>query len=100
VLGAFCFLFTLNLFLRGRSTEALGGILGLVIFGVIGSGFYFASWQFGLLMFGLSFVFIAVSKPPAVRWHTGFSAIAPAVFGGNKQLTHRLPPPPRRKYPL
>jgi hypothetical protein len=32
VLGAFCFLFTLNLFLRGRSTETAGGILGLIIF--------------------------------------------------------------------
>lgn len=65
LLAMLCFLFTFNLFNRGRYTEVAGGILGYLIFFLIGSAFFVANWYFALLLFALSFVFIAVSKPLA-----------------------------------
>src|SRR5690242_1184801 len=44
-----CFLYGLNLNLRGTLTQALGGVIGLVIFAAMVWAFIFLGWRLGLI---------------------------------------------------
>jgi len=66
-LGILCFLFAFNLFMRGRSTEAVGGLLGILILLAAGFGFFFSGWRIGLLMVAMPFLLIPVFSAIAAR---------------------------------
>ncbi len=58
-----CFLFTLNLFMRGRLTTVVGSILGLLMFGMVIAAIFILGWSYALLSFLLMWVFVAISRP-------------------------------------
>lgn len=65
VLFVFCFLYALNLFLRGRIKPILEGVFSLLIIITIVSSFIIFGWKFGLLTIVLTFMFVGLSRPIA-----------------------------------
>lgn len=85
LMSGFCFLFTLNLYLRGTKTEAVGGLLGILILLTIAVSFFLVGWLWGLLFFASSFVLIALFQIPAQALLAGkisFAVLVIAVVVG------------------
>ncbi len=64
---ALCFVFALNLYMRGRLTILIGAILGLLILSMVMAAIIVFGSSYALLSFVLMWVFIVVSKPFAGR---------------------------------
>jgi hypothetical protein len=63
-----CFLFILNLFLHARWSRAIGGFLGLLIYGMVIAAIFILDWRYAVLSFFLVWVFTALSKPLAGKF--------------------------------
>lgn len=74
ILFVLCFLYSLNLFLRGRLRPIIEGILSLLIIVAIVLSFFIFNWKFGLLVLFLTFVFVGLARPLA-------SALATRILG-------------------
>jgi hypothetical protein len=58
-----CFLYTLNLFLRGQMKPVIEAVLGLLIFVVAIVSFFVLGWKWGLGFIVLPFILIGMSRP-------------------------------------
>jgi hypothetical protein len=64
-LGCVCFLYTLNLFLRGAKKQIIEGVLGLLIVVAVIASFFLIGWRWGLLALISPFVLIGLFRPLA-----------------------------------
>lgn len=63
ILAGICFLFTLNLFLRGSKKQYIDAFLGLIIIISIVASFFILGWQWGVVILVSPFIFVRLSKP-------------------------------------
>lgn len=67
LIAGICFLYTLNLFLRGSKKQQVEAVLGiLIIFSVVGS-FFILGWRWGLLALISPFVFVGLFRSVAEK---------------------------------
>ena len=64
-LGCACFLYTLNLFLRGGKKQIIEAVLGLLIVVTVVASFFFIDWRWGLIALISSFVIVGLFRPLA-----------------------------------
>ncbi len=64
-LGCLCFLYTLNLFLRGGWKQIIEGVLGLLIVLTVVASFFLIGWRWGLLAMLSPFVLVGLFRPLA-----------------------------------
>lgn len=64
-LGCVCFLYTLNLFLRGAKKQITEGVLGLLIVVTVIASFFLIGWRWGLVALISPFVLIGLFRPLA-----------------------------------
>lgn len=64
-LGCLCFLYTLNLFLRGAKKQIIEAVLGLLIFVTVIASFFVMGWRWGLIAIISPFVLIGLFRPLA-----------------------------------
>ena len=67
LLAGICFLYTLNLFLRGSKKQQIEAILGILIILSVIASFLFLGWRWGLLALISPFIFVGLSRPIAER---------------------------------
>jgi len=60
-----CFLYTLNLFLRGAKKQIIEGVLGLLIVVTVIASFFLIDWRWGLVALISPFVLIGLFRPLA-----------------------------------
>jgi hypothetical protein len=65
LIAILCFLYTLNLYLRGSSKKVVEGCLGLSIVSSVIASFFFLGWKWGLLALVSPFVLVGLSRPLA-----------------------------------
>lgn len=65
VIAILCFLYALNLYLRGSSKKALEGYVGLAIVISVIAAFFILGWKWGLLALISPFVLVGLSRPLA-----------------------------------
>ena len=61
VLAVLCFLYELNSLLRGRSKEAVGGVVRLLILVTLLAGLFFIGWRASLMGFAAMFVLFPIA---------------------------------------
>jgi len=64
-LGCVCFLYTLNLFLRGAKKQIIETILGLLIVVSVIASFFVLGWRWGLVALASPFILIGIFRPLA-----------------------------------
>lgn len=64
-LGCLCFLYTLNLFLRGGWKQIIEGVIGLLIVITVVASFFLIGWRWGLLAILSPFVLVGLFRPLA-----------------------------------
>jgi len=57
-----CYFYLLNEHLRGKLKDIISGILGLMVIGLLIFIFIFVNWLFGIICFGLIFIFMPITK--------------------------------------
>ncbi|GKT07172.1 hypothetical protein [Desulforhabdus sp. TSK] len=65
LIAVLCFLYTLNLYLRGRSKRVIEGCLGLAIVVSVTVSFFVLGWKWGLLALISPFILVGLSRPLA-----------------------------------
>jgi len=58
-----CFLYAVNLYLEGKMTDVIGGVIGMLITADIILAFFLNKWWYGLIAVLLMFVLIAFLRP-------------------------------------
>jgi len=64
-LGCLCFVYTLNLFLRGAWKQIIEGVIGLLIVITVIASFFLIGWRWGLLAILAPFVLVGLFRPLA-----------------------------------
>lgn len=86
ILFILCFLYTLNLYLRGRLRQIIEGVFALLLILSIGASFFVFNSKFGLLVLFLVFLFIGVARPLAsflAKHMLGYRTGVAGDHGGN-----------------
>lgn len=63
LIATICFMYTLNLFLRGSKKKNIEAVLGLLVILSVIASFFLFNWKWGVICFVSPFILVGLFRP-------------------------------------